>query len=56
MEVNNNASLDRIDSKLGYIEDNVQWVTSKVNMMKQHYTQEEFLEVCGNVANYKVKW
>lgn len=56
MEVNNNASLDRIDSKLGYIEDNVQWVTSKVNMMKQHYTQEEFLEVCNNVANYKVKW
>jgi hypothetical protein len=53
MEVNNNASLDRIDSNLGYIENNVQWVTSKVNMMKQTYTQEEFIEVCINVANYK---
>lgn len=56
MEVNNNASLDRIDSTLGYIENNVQWVTSKVNMMKQQYTQEEFIEVCNSVANYKVKW
>ena len=50
MEVTNNASLDRIDSSLGYIENNVQWVTSKVNMMKQHYTQEEFIEVCVSVA------
>jgi hypothetical protein len=58
MEVNNNASLDRIDSTLGYIVNNVQWVTSKVNMMKQQYTQEDFIEVCNNVVLYsnKVKW
>lgn len=58
MEVNNSASLDRIDSTLGYIENNVQWVTSKINMMKQQYTQEEFIEVCLSVAKNanKVKW
>lgn len=46
----NNASLDRIDSSQGYIEGNLQWVTSKVNMMKQHYTQSEFIEICCAVA------
>lgn len=51
MEVNNNASLDRIDSKLGYVENNVQWVTSTINMMKQNYTQEEFIQTCIDIAN-----
>lgn len=48
-------SLDRIDSKIGYIEGNVQWVHKMVNMCKQHYTQEEFLEMCVSIAD-KVKW
>ena len=56
MEVNKNtASLDRIDSSKGYIEGNVQWVHKMVNMSKQQYTQEEFVEMCTAVAN-KVKW
>lgn len=56
LEVNKNtASLDRIDSSLGYIEGNVQWVHKMVNMCKQQYTQEEFIEMCESVAN-KVKW
>lgn len=50
----NTASLDRIDSKIGYIEGNVQWVHKMVNMCKQHYTQEEFLEMCVSIAD-KVK-
>lgn len=49
------ASIDRIDSTLGYTKDNIQLVVRKVNMMKQHYGQEEFIEVCKAVAN-KVKW
>ena len=53
MAIQNNASLDRIDSKVGYVEGNVQWVTSTLNMMKQQYTQEEFIEVCKAVAK---KW
>jgi hypothetical protein len=55
MEVNSPASLDRIDSKGGYVEGNVQWVYSKVNMMKQHYSQEDFISVCCAVAD-KIKW
>jgi hypothetical protein len=49
------ASLDRVDSKLGYIKGNVQLLTKQVNMMKQAYTQEEFIAVCKAVAD-KVKW
>ena len=55
MDVNSPASLDRIDSSLGYIEGNVQWVTIKVNMMKQRYSQQDFIEVCKAVSD-KVKW
>jgi len=44
------ASLDRIDSSKGYIEGNVQWVHRKINMMKQSYTQEEFIELCQAVV------
>lgn len=56
MEVNKNtASLDRIDSSKGYTEDNVQWVHKMVNMTKQQYTQEEFIDMCKAVAD-KVKW
>lgn len=50
MKVNNNCSLDRIDSKQGYTKDNVQWVIPMVNMCKQAYTQEDFIEMCKNVA------
>jgi RNase P subunit RPR2 len=52
------ASLDRINSKLGYIEGNVQWVHSMVNMSKNKYDQNEFIAMCSsvhlNIAN-KVK-
>jgi hypothetical protein len=44
------ASLDRIDSNIGYIKGNIQWVHVKINMMKNKYTQEEFIEVCKLVA------
>lgn len=36
------ASLDRINSKLGYIEGNVQWVHKAVNMMKWNLEESEF--------------
>lgn len=55
MEVNSPASLDRIDSSIGYVEGNLQWVTSKVNMMKQQYSQDDFINVCIAVAD-KIKW
>ena len=47
------ASIDRINSEYGYTKNNIQLVVRKVNMMKQQYTQEEFIEVCKAIA---VKW
>ena len=44
------ASLDRIDSSLGYTENNVQWLHKDVNMMKRHYTTEYFTELCKLVS------
>jgi hypothetical protein len=44
------ASIDRIDSKLGYLKGNTQLLTRQVNMMKQSYSQEDFIAVCLAVA------
>jgi predicted SprT family Zn-dependent metalloprotease len=44
------ASIDRIDSSLGYVEGNVQWVHTMVNMAKNKYNQDKFIEMCYAVA------
>ena len=44
------ASLDRIDSALGYAIDNVQWVHKDVNLMKQAFDVEYFQRVCARIA------
>jgi len=44
------ASLDRIDSLLGYENGNVQWVHKMVNLAKWDLPQEEFIRVCNLVA------
>ena len=44
------ASLDRIDSSVGYAEGNVQWVHKDVNLMKSFLPQGRFLELCGLVV------
>ena len=44
------ASLDRIDSSLGYTIGNVQWVHKHVNVMKNIYPQNMFLFICCEVA------
>ena len=46
----NTASLDRIDSKLGYIEGNVQWVHKKINVMKLDLDQSYFIELCKIIS------
>jgi hypothetical protein len=50
----NTASLDRIDSSLGYVKDNVQWVHVKVNYMKQQFKQIDFLDWCRKISNYQI--
>lgn len=44
------ASIDRIDSKKGYIIGNVQLVHKDINMMKNKYNQEYFIEMCKLVS------
>lgn len=46
------ASLDRINSDLGYCLGNVQWVHKTVNIMKNDYSQEVFVEMCRLVAKH----
>ena len=46
------ASLDRIDSRKPYEEGNVQWVHKKINMMKQQYSHDDFINMCKKVASY----
>jgi hypothetical protein len=46
----NTASLDRINSKFGYVEGNVQWVHKMVNMCKQNYSQEDFIKMCNAIT------
>ena len=49
---NNTASLDRIDSSVGYEVGNVQWLHKMVNMCKQQYGQQEFVDMCNFVSAY----
>lgn len=46
------ASLDRINSSLGYIEGNVQWVHKELNLMKGSMSNEMFIFLCNKVAKY----
>jgi hypothetical protein len=49
------ASLDRIDSKKGYIENNVQWLHKWINTMKMDFEQEEFIEFCRLITEQNAK-
>lgn len=44
------ASLDRIDSKLPYVIENIQWLHKDVNIMKNKYKQDYFIEICKKIA------
>lgn len=43
-------SLDRINSDIGYIEGNVQWVHKDINMIKQSYNNDYFIDLCCKIA------
>lgn len=47
------ASLDRIDSKRGYTEGNVQWVHKSVNLAKNSLSEVEFIMLCHAVTNHR---
>jgi hypothetical protein len=46
------ASLDRIDSNLGYIPGNVQWIHKDLNLMKNCFTEEKFMFWCLMAAEH----
>jgi hypothetical protein len=48
-----NASIDRKDSSKGYSKENIQWVYKPVNIMKNSFSEEEFIFVCKKVSNFK---
>ncbi len=45
------ASLDRIDSNIGYIVGNVQWVHKHINIIKNSFPQEMFIYLCNQVSS-----
>lgn len=49
------ASLDRIDSSKGYIEENVQWIHKDINTMKNTFSEEQFIEWCQLIVTHKTK-
>ena len=46
-----NASLDRIDSSIGYEVGNIQWVLKEVNFMKITLSNKRFLELCKIITD-----
>jgi hypothetical protein len=49
------ASLDRINSDLGYVKNNVQWVHKTVNKMKNTLSSKEFISWCVLIGNRTVE-
>ena len=55
-EASNNigtASLDRINSELGYMTGNVQWVHKDINRMKNIFPEDYFIDICKRIANHR---
>jgi len=46
------ASLDRINSELGYEANNIQWIHKDINFMKREYRQSYFLDLCRQIVHH----
>lgn len=53
LRLNTTASVDRIDSNLYHIKNNVQFLHKNINIMKLNHTTEEFKSFCQEVSNYR---
>lgn len=53
-EHDGNASLDRIDSNIGYTKNNLQWVHKTINYIKRDLSDNEFIDWCKKVVDYQV--
>jgi len=47
------ASLDRIDSSVGYVLTNVQWVHKDIQKMKMDFAEDRFYILCQHVCKYQ---
>jgi hypothetical protein len=54
-ELERTASLDRIDSLIGYLEGNGQWLHTDINYMKHELPQEKFIEYCRLLVTHNCK-
>lgn len=52
IELSQTASIDRIDSSLGYVEGNIQWLHKDINRLKSNWPQDQFIELCRKVVNH----
>lgn len=43
------ATLDRIDSKIGYIKGNVQWLHRDINKLKNNFPEDYLIKLCGKI-------
>jgi hypothetical protein len=48
----NVLSLDRIDSKMGYTRENIQFITIRANKMKSDMSDNEFLNYCSIIVRH----
>ena len=51
-KIQTTASLDRIDSSVGYIQENVQFVHKHINVMKNNYNIDYFLKLCKIISDH----
>jgi hypothetical protein len=45
------ASLDRIDSSIGYLKGNIQFISAAANLAKNNMTHEQMIEFCKIITN-----
>lgn len=45
------ASLDRIDSNIGYTKNNVQWTHKDINLMKMNLNEDTFIKYCKLITD-----
>lgn len=46
-----NASIDRIDNSIGYLQNNIRFVSVMANLARQTFTDEQLITFCKAVAN-----
>ena len=48
-----NASLDRIDNSIGYLKDNVRYISIMANYARNSFADQDVLEFCKTVVQYQ---